>query len=254
MSFITKLFGGGGAAGGKGARGAATPTPQDAIQQLRGVEEMMSKKQDFLSKKIEAELEIIKKNGTKNKRVSLAALKRKKRYEEQLAKIDGSLTTIEYQRDALENASTNAEVLKIMGYAAKALKTAHNDMDIDKVADLMDEVKDQQTLADEISNVISNPIGLGPVMDDDELLAELEDIKQGQLDEEMLKIPAASVLLPEVPTGEPAAAAAVPVAGGSGATKAGKTKSKQDLELEAELAELAQWAEWKDMANKPRLE
>ena len=45
----------------------------------------------------------------------------------------GTLTTIEYQREALENANTNTEVLKIMGTAAKALKGAHNNMDIDKV-------------------------------------------------------------------------------------------------------------------------
>ena len=47
----------------------------------------------------------------------------------------GTLTTIEYQREALENANTNTEVLKIMGTAAKALKGAHNNMDIDKVYD-----------------------------------------------------------------------------------------------------------------------
>ena len=54
------------------------------------------------------------------------ALKRKKRYEKQQAQIDGTLSTIEFQREALENAQTNTEVLKNMGYAAKALKAAHS--------------------------------------------------------------------------------------------------------------------------------
>ena len=44
---------------------------------------------------------------------ALQALKRKKRYEKQLQQIDGTLSTIEFQRDALENASTNTEVLKL---------------------------------------------------------------------------------------------------------------------------------------------
>lgn len=100
---------------------------------MRDVEEMLIKKQEFLEKKHNEELEIIKKNGTKNKRVSIQALKRKKRIEKQLEQIDGTLTTIEYQREALENANTNNEVLKIMGTAAKALKQSHNNMDIDKV-------------------------------------------------------------------------------------------------------------------------
>ena len=35
--------------------------------------------------------------------------------------------------NAIENASTNAEVLQVMGNASKALKAAHNNMDIDQV-------------------------------------------------------------------------------------------------------------------------
>lgn len=60
--------------------------------------------------------------------VALHALKRKKQYEKQLGQIDGTLSTIEFQREALENASTNTEVLSVMGQAAKALKAAHNHM------------------------------------------------------------------------------------------------------------------------------
>lgn len=59
---------------------------------------------------------------------ALQALKRKKRYEKQLAQIDGTLSTIEFQREALENANTSNEVLKNMGFAAKALKAAHKDL------------------------------------------------------------------------------------------------------------------------------
>ncbi len=59
---------------------------------------------------------------------ALQALKRKKRYEKQLAQIDGTLSTIEFQREALENAHTNTEVIKNMGLAAKAMKTAHDNM------------------------------------------------------------------------------------------------------------------------------
>lgn len=61
MSLFGKLFGG----GGKGGKG---PSPQEAIQKLRETEEMLTKKQEFLEKKIEQELQIAKKNGTKNKR------------------------------------------------------------------------------------------------------------------------------------------------------------------------------------------
>ena len=52
------------------------------------------------------------------------------------------MCTIEFQREALENANTNTEVLKNMGYAAKALENAHKEIgDADKVNILKHELK-----------------------------------------------------------------------------------------------------------------
>ena len=58
--------------------------------------------------------------------VAIAALKRKKRCENELQQIDGTLSTLEFQREALENASVNTEVFKVVGIAAKALKAVHD--------------------------------------------------------------------------------------------------------------------------------
>jgi charged multivesicular body protein 4 len=44
---------------------------------------------------------VARKNAKTNKRAALQALKRKKRYEKQLQQIDGTLSTIEMQREAL---------------------------------------------------------------------------------------------------------------------------------------------------------
>jgi hypothetical protein len=221
MSGIFKIF------GGKSGSKQSAPTPAEAIQKLREVEEMLHKKQEYLEKKQNEELDIIKKNGTKNKRVSLQALKRKKRIDKQLEQIDGTLTTIEYQREALENANTNTEVLKIMGHAAKALKQTHNNMDIDKVEDLMDEVREQQQIAEEISNVISNPIAFGQDVDEDDLLKELEEMEQEELDKKLLDTQPEH--LPEVPS-------EIPVAAPRPATR------QREAEESDELKELAAWA------------
>lgn len=191
---------------GGGKKGDKAPTPQEAIQKLRETEELLQKKADFYEKKAEQELAIAKKNGTKNKRVSLAALKRKKRFEKQLQQIDGTLSTIEFQREALENASTNTEVLKVMGDSAKALKQAHKNMDVDQVHDMMDEIAEQQEVANEIGEAISNPVGFGQDLDEDDLLAELEELEQEEFDKTMLEVggPVAEDL-PSVPVSEPAA-------------------------------------------------
>jgi charged multivesicular body protein 4 len=59
---------------------------------------------------------------------AIQALKKKKRFEKQLQQIDGTLATIEMQREALEGANTNTSVLQNMKIAATALKAAHQDM------------------------------------------------------------------------------------------------------------------------------
>ncbi|KAG7272054.1 hypothetical protein CRUP_025991 [Coryphaenoides rupestris] len=219
MSVFAKMFGG-------GSRGGKPPSAQEAVQKLRDTEEMLAKKQDFLEKKIDVELLTAKKNGTKNKRAALQALKRKKRYEKQLAQIDGTLSTIEFQREALENANTNTEVLKNMGFAAKAMKAAHENMDIDKVDDLMADITEQQEVAQEISDAISRPVGFGEDYDEDELMAELEELEQEELDKNLLEIAdTEDVPLPNVPS-----------------TSLPARPAKKKEEDEDDMADLEAWA------------
>merc|ERR1712114_132990 len=125
----------------------------------------MGKKQDFLEKKIEQEVTTAKKNAKTNKRAALQALKRKKRYDKQLQQIDGTLSTIEMQREALEGANTNTAVLTTMNNTAKALKKANADLDVDKVHNMMDDIAEQQDVAKEISEAISNPVAFGAEFD-----------------------------------------------------------------------------------------
>ena len=55
---------------------------------------MLQKKQDYLEKQIEEQTDVIKKNGTRNKRIAMQALKRRKRLEQQLAQNDGMVQMI----------------------------------------------------------------------------------------------------------------------------------------------------------------
>nr|XP_030710500.1 transmembrane 9 superfamily member 1 isoform X3 [Globicephala melas] len=180
------------------------PTPEDAIQKLKETEKILIKKQEFLEQKIEQELQTAKKHGTKNKRAALQALRRKKRLEQQLAQTDGTLSTLEFQREAIENATTNAEVLRTMDLAAQGMKKAYQDMDIDKVDELMADITEQQEVAQQISDAISRPVGFGDDVDEDELLEELEELEQEELARELLHVgdkeEEPPVTLPSVPS------------------------------------------------------
>ncbi len=126
-------------------------------------------------------------------------MKRKKRFETQLNQIDGTLTTLEYQREALEKANTNTEVMKVMKMVAEVTKSAYGEIDIDKVHDLKDDIQEQNEIAKEISDVISSPIGIYLGIDEDDLLKELEELEQENLDSELLELPSTDPL-PEVPS------------------------------------------------------
>merc|ERR1712106_741255 len=142
---------------------------------------------------------------------------------------------IEMQREALEGANTNTAVLTTMKAAADSLKIANNELDVDKVHDMMDDIAEQQDVTKEISDAISNPVAFGQEFDEDELEAELDALgdeleleEQEELDKQLLDVGPA-VGLPEVPTAEPAKPASVP---------ARARKEEED----PDMAELAAWA------------
>ena len=193
MRLFGKLF-------GRSGKDGKAPTTGEAIQKLRETEDILLKKQDFLEDKIKEELATAKKKGTKNKQAALQALKRKKRFEKQLQQIDGTLSTLEMQREALEGANANTAVLTTMNDAAKALKAAHKHMDVDEVHDMMDDIAEQLDVSKEINDAISNPVAFGHDVDEDDLLAELEKLEQEELEKELLNVAGVpDAALPDVP-------------------------------------------------------
>ncbi|RXG52840.1 Charged multivesicular body protein 4b [Armadillidium vulgare] len=98
--------------------------------------------------------------------------------------------------------------------------------DVDKVHDMMDDIAEQQDVAREISEAISNPVAFGQDVDEDELMAELEELEQEALDEKLLETGEVSADLPEVPTATPAQPA----------------RKKKEAEEDPDMAELAAWA------------
>lgn len=61
MSLFGKIF-------GSKSNSNKAPTPQEAIQKLLDIEDLLRKRQDVLERKIDDELKTAKTNGVKNKR------------------------------------------------------------------------------------------------------------------------------------------------------------------------------------------
>ena len=72
-----------------------------------------------------------------------------------------------------------------------------------QVHDMMDDIAEQQEVAREISDAISNPVAFGQDIDEDELEKELEELEQEELDKELIMADTPA-MLPNPPTAEPA--------------------------------------------------
>ncbi|KAK7867993.1 hypothetical protein R5R35_014775 [Gryllus longicercus] len=198
----------------------------DAIQKLRDIELLLQKKQDFLETKIKKEENLARRHAKTNKTLALQALRRKKRYETYLQQVDGTLTTVEMQRETLEGAHTDKLVVESMKVASQALKTANKKLNVDEVHNVMDDLAEERDKALEVSEAISKPVGFGfDDIDEDDLLKELEEMEQEEVDQQLL-----NVELPSTSQDVPAS------------TSKRKERDRPRDDDEAELAAMGQWA------------
>lgn len=149
-------------------------SPEDAVKKMREIVEMLEKREQYLKKKIDQETVVARESLKTNRGVAIEALKRKKQYETDMSKISGTITTMQVQIMTIENANINLEAMNAMKMGSEAIREIHGSINISKVDDTMDDIKEQMDLANEVSNAISQPVGFGPDYDDDELQAELD--------------------------------------------------------------------------------
>ncbi|KAJ4462738.1 putative charged multivesicular body protein 4b [Paratrimastix pyriformis] len=191
------------------AKKVDAPTAHESIQKLREAQEALEKRQNFLEKKAALEQDNARKLiAQKNRRGALMALKRKKIYEVQIEKLNNSCLTLEHQRFALENASLNNETLRAIKGGADAMKSINQGMTIEKVDETMEDVQEQMQIGSEIADAISQPLGIGAELDEDELNAELDALGEEDL-QAQLAVPAG---VPQAVPGQAVAAPAVATA------------------------------------------
>mmetsp|Transcript_16263 Transcript_16263/g.23612 ORF Transcript_16263/g.23612 Transcript_16263/m.23612 type:complete len:224 (+) Transcript_16263:33-704(+) len=198
--------------------------PQSTIVTLRESIKTQEKREEHLENKIEALVREAKAKMAKgDKKGALFAMKRKKMYEGEADKIQNVKMTLETQVINLESAAQNAETYKAMKAGTSTMAKIRTDVGIEKVDDIMDEIQEEMQLAQEINTAIAQPVD--PLLtDEDDLLAELNELEANDLESELLKAPATPVSLPNVPNNKLPALA---------------KKEEEDLKkLEAELAAL----------------
>ena len=191
--------------------------PIDVIQSLKETLSTQEKRETFLEKRIQLLRDEAKAN-IKNKPKALFALKKSKTLEKQIGVIYGIKQNLENQIMVLEQSINNKNVVDTMKKSKTVLTQITKDLDPDETAEIMDDITEKIEESEEISNLLSNPIG--PKYDDAELLAELDEMNEV---DKMLSVPALPKAIvhiktyeeelaelerefghfPEVPTGAP---------------------------------------------------
>lgn len=172
--------------GSSGSKKKTAEGPKESILQMRSTLEMLEKKEKHLDTKIQSETDFARAHASSNKSQALMALKRRKQLEIHQENIRGARFNLESQIMTIENAHINLETLKAMKAGSSAMKSIHGELDVDKVDDVMEDIREQMDLANEISTAISNPLGIDSSIDEDELEAELERFEQEALDAALL--------------------------------------------------------------------
>lgn len=189
------------------------------------------KRKEYYEKRIENEVykakECLKKN---NKSGAKIALRNKNLLTKKLETIENNYMLIQEQILQVEGQQLTLDTFSALQHAAKAQKATMAKYKVEKVDDIMDEIKD----ANENFREIQQALEQNDLVDVDEfdLEAELEELEAQELDKELLepvavpstsRMPQEEIRLPEVPKAKVEKAPA-------------KTTEEELAELERELA------------------
>ncbi|KAF2682929.1 Snf7-domain-containing protein [Lentithecium fluviatile CBS 122367] len=169
-----------------GGGAAKKDAPKKAILGLRSQLEMLNKREKHLENQMHEQDALARKHISTNKTAAKAALRRKKAFEHSLEQTNAQILTLENQIYSIETANINKETLDAMKNAGSAMQQIHAGLNIDKVDDVMENLREQQAIGDEISQAITSGVANNSI-DEDELDEELAELQQEQLDEQMLK-------------------------------------------------------------------
>lgn len=164
-------------------------TEQDkAVLQLKQQRDKLRQYQKRINLQLEKERTVAKqllKDGKKDK--ALLLLKKKKYQEQLLDKTENQISNLEQMVQDLEFAQIEMKVLEGLKVGNECLKKMHEVMSIEEVERIMDETQDAVEYQRQIDEMLAGSL---TQEDEDDILAELEAITQGDVE------------LPEVPTDE----------------------------------------------------
>ncbi|RLM70225.1 hypothetical protein C2845_PM17G00030 [Panicum miliaceum] len=171
----------------KEAASSAIPT----LDRLHETLEMLEKKECFLQKKCSAEIEKAKDyTKSKNKNAAIQCLKKKKLYETQIEQLSSFQLRVHDQIIMLESAKATTDTVDALRSGSSAVKAIQQSLNIDDIENAIDEANEQTENMRQIQEALATPVGASADFGEDELEAELDDLEEEELDEQLPEPPA----------------------------------------------------------------
>ncbi|CAN9429852.1 unnamed protein product [Alternaria alternata] len=192
---------------------AKKEAPKKAILQLRGQLEMLNKREKHLQNQMDEQDALARKHVSTNKQGKFACIPLSAVVADAChsCQTSSQIMTLEREIYSIETANINKETLDAMKNAGTAMKQIHAGLTIDKVDNVMEDLREQHAIGEEISEAITSGVASNGI-DEDELDEELAELQQEKLDEQMLNtgnVPIhdapSSQKLPQAPSTNPKA-------------------------------------------------
>ena len=112
---------------------------------------------------------------TKQERQAMHHMKLRKTMEEEIGKLQSIIHNLETQRLAVENAVDNGKILQVSKQTTDTLKNLRKESN--EVDEIIANVQDELDQLKEVDDAIAQAANSGGIVDEDELLNELENLK-----------------------------------------------------------------------------
>lgn len=177
-------------------------TEQDkAVLQLKQQRDKLKQYQKRIEVQLEKDREIAKKCLATGRKERAKTLLRKKKYQEKLlTNADAQIETIEKLASDIEFAQVEAQVVSGLKVGNEALKKVNEILSIEEVEQILDETRESIEKQQEIDALLH---GVLTEEDEDEVLAELEQLVGGKDEEQATEQEDIGERLPDVPEDVP---------------------------------------------------
>lgn len=173
-------------------RSLASLSPQECIEKLRSIENILQKQEERYSVESRKAKEQALQHVKQDSRVlALACLRRRKMLDAQIKNISMRRAVCEQKRLSIEQLSSVGMQVMAMKETARTFKSFLKENDINKVEDIADQLSDAIASTCEITELISEELPLLSHDDDDDIESELQSLLLTQHIEKNLDFPVA---------------------------------------------------------------